>query len=1209
MFPVRAAFLLCLAAFAVSAAFPVVAPAAYRDTVMADNPAGYWRLEETSGPLGANEIAGGQRARFFQHPLLGDDGAFAGTRAITAGGRSLVEIASPVRSGDAATYELWMRIHPGFDGTSYEGILELPGVWGLWVHNGALVGGCTQGAWMSGPHVADGGWHHVAARFEDGRWSVFSDGVKLGDEPCHVPIQNGRLIGGWGGGRAFVQPLPRSLDEIAVYPRALTDAELAAHAAARTTADEEAVGTRPPLTGGPYAGAVLADQPYAYYRLDDRPWNADGSPSLQVTDSSINGRHGVMHLGGMDRAPGPITSEASNLSMRPRGHTFAVPGAPAADLTVEAWVKLAQNDSANSILGGGRLHMYFNGPELVVLPFGQVTLDDGKWNDRAWHHIVVTKDTAADELRVYRDGVLLRVMPDANDAPLLGDSQLVVGGGDPETAGYCLDEVAVYEGALSESRIASHYAAADAEDARGGCGGTSDVIADDRPPVPVNESAPRVRGVAAPGNQIWCDPGEWTGLPNDFRYQWRSNGIDIPLGTEWSRIVSPADHGNELTCAVVAVGTGGLSAEAVSGPLSASGRPEAPGAPRLVAGTTDVRSSYELEWPPTPSTPVPAEGYVLQRQIGGGPWVTVTATPAAPRALVFSEPEGALRYRVYATAGGAESELSPPSDPIVVDRTPPRHALLNVSTAPAWTSPAGDEWYLDSASGTWAADGDPDLPDGTPGSGVDPATVPGPVTRSTTGEHEFVARLRDRAGNEQLTIRKLRVDASAPTLALACPAGAHVGVENSVPVTAADLGSGLDAPVPQQLPIDVSTAGTRTITHTVRDHVGHAVTRSCTVAVKHRPPNTPFVSAGANPGRGNLTVSWTRPAGATLPAVYVLEARDANDAGWTEVYRGTAESRTWSTFSPLAQGTWTFRVRAEDPNWDPAPSGTSAPVVSDRVDPNDHTAVTDRAPERDTTGTTNDWWRDTVTVSFTGSDPALPDGSPGSGVDPASVADQTFATHGTHTATATPRDRAGNVGNAVSRTVRVDATDPVVTIDCPSSPVVQDDSEEADWDASDTGSGLATAASGDVDLDTSAIGIRTATSPVARDRVGHTATDTCTYTVIYDWDGFYEPVFNPGTVNDVDAGLIVPMIFSLNGDRGLSVLAGTPTTAPSSCGGTKRDVDWTLPPTWPTGLQYLSQYEVYLWPFQTQTSWRNTCRTLTVTLADGTTHRATFRFQ
>ena len=531
-----------------------------------------------------------------------------------------------------------------------------------------------------------------------------------------------------------------------------------------------------------------------------------------------------------------------------------------------------------------------------------------------------------------------------------------------------------------------------------------------------------------------------------------------------------------------------------------------------------MRSSYELEWDPTPSTPVPAEGYILQRQISDGPWVTVTTTPAAPRALVFTEPEGALRYRVIAIAGGAESDPSPASSPIVIDRTPPRHARLDASTTPAWTSPAGDEWYRDTVTGTWHDEGDPDLADGTPGSGVDPSTVPGPVTRSTTGEHEFAARLRDLVGNEQLTIRKLRVDADAPTLTLACPAGAHVGVENSVPVTAADQGSGLDGAVPTQLPIDTATPGTRTITHTVRDHVGHEVTRTCTVPVEHRPPGIPFVSAGANPGRGNLTISWTRPPGAPLPATYVLEARDANDTGWTEVYRGSAESRTWSTFSPLAQGTWTFRVRVEAAGFDPAPSGTSAPVVSDRADPNDHTAVTDRAPERDTTGTTNDWWRDTVTVSFTGTDPALPDGSPGSGVDPASVSAQTFSSHGTFTASATPRDRAGNTGNTVSRTVRVDATDPVVTMDCPSSAVVQDDNEEADWDATDTGSGVATASSGDADLDTSAIGTHTATSSVARDRVGHTATGTCTYTVIYDWTGFLDPVFNPSTVNDVDAG-------------------------------------------------------------------------------------------
>ncbi len=65
--------LIVLAAFAAVAALPAAAAAdagSYRSLVMGDDPAGYWRLDEAAGPLGRNEVAGGQRLRYFQHPLL-----------------------------------------------------------------------------------------------------------------------------------------------------------------------------------------------------------------------------------------------------------------------------------------------------------------------------------------------------------------------------------------------------------------------------------------------------------------------------------------------------------------------------------------------------------------------------------------------------------------------------------------------------------------------------------------------------------------------------------------------------------------------------------------------------------------------------------------------------------------------------------------------------------------------------------------------------------------------------------------------------------------------------------------------------------------------------------------------------------------------------------------------------------------------------------
>jgi hypothetical protein len=1199
---VRAAIIVALIA---AGALAPAAHADYRDVVLADDPAGYWRLEEASGPLGRNEVPGGQRLRYVQHPLLDEDGAFAGSRAATAGFRSLLDVGPPVRAGRDATYETWFRIQPGPFGQNYEHVLEVPGDWGVWVYDGHLYAGCQRGSWGWGP-AFDGDWHHLAVRLTANRLEVFRDGVRVVATSCDYDRGAERVVAGWGGGRTFVRPLARSYDEIAMYDRALPDERIAAHAAARTAADAGPGKVRAPLTGGAYTTQVLADRPFSYYRLDDRPWTAAGAPSFHVEDSSGNGRHATMQLGGMDRPAGPIAAEQRNLAIRPRTHGFFAAAPAAASVSVESWVKLVNEDAIhlNTWLKGGRFGLYFHGVELGALPWGGLSLLDNLWSDRAWHHVVVTKDAAADEVRVYRDGRLHRTIADANDAPLFGaGDEMLIGGGDALNAGFCLDEVAVYESVLSAERVAAHYDAADAELAAGGCGGTPDVRPDQRPAPPANVSRPSVRGVAEPGNVVWCDPGEWTGSPTHFRQQWRRDGRDVLLGTEWAHLVTAADDGHSLTCHVVAVGPGGDSTEAQSNALVASGRPLAPGAPRLADPGADLRAAVALVWDPTPAEPVPADGYVVERQGADGIW-HVVSRPDEPRVTLHNQPEGLLRYRVHAHSGGTPSDRSPVSDPMVVDRTPPRPARLDVAGAPAWTSPAGEGWYRGSVSATWHDEGDPDLPDGTPGTGVDPATLPAPVALTATGTHAVAAHLRDRARNVSVTAQTLRVDADPPALALQCPPVAHVGAIAHVVVTGGDgAGSGLTAPLPAELTIDTATIGVRTLSLAARDNVGHETTRSCSVPVLHRRPSAPRLVAGASPGAGAIGLAWSRHAGAPAPAAYVLERRDADDAAWTEVARGTAESWSTPAGSPLPEGTWTFRVRVEDPRFDPEPSEPSDPVVVDRTAPAAPAIAPGRAADAP-----GDWYRDAVTVGFAGAgDPALPDGSPGSGVDPASVpAAATYATAGAHTASGAVRDRAGNPSPTASRTVHVDTTAPSASIVCPSSDVVQDSAATAAWTASDTGSGLAGPASGTVALATGAIGTHTASPPEVRDRVGHVApAATCGYRVVYAFEGFFAPLVNPPDVNWVGAGEVVPVVFRLNGDRGLGVLAGEPSSAPASCGGRRETVAWTLPLTWP-GLRLSSGS--YTWGFRTDASWSNSCRELVVGFADGTSRRLLFRF-
>ena len=258
-----------------------------------------------------------------------------------------------------------------------------------------------------------------------------------------------------------------------------------------------------------------------------------------------------------------------------------------------------------------------------------------------------------------------------------------------------------------------------------------------------------------------------------------------------------------------------------------------------------------------------------------------------------------------------------------------------------------------------------------------------------------------------------------------------------------------------------------------------------------RPPTAPGApEASIAPNAGVFTVGWSPsldPEGDRVS--YVLEHRDSDDAGWSPVASGIRGT----TFSFVGgrlerQGTYTYRVRASDGRAAGAWSPESAGVVVDRTDPAAPVAAFDRAAAWD------GWYRDAVVVTFGGAgDPPLLDGSPGSGVDPASVVARSFATTGTHTASATVRDRAGNASRPGPATVKVDASPPVAELSCPAA-VRAGSAAAASWTTSDEGAGLAGPAAGELPLDTSRAGTFT-TSVEVRDRVGHAVAATCEYVV------------------------------------------------------------------------------------------------------------------
>ena len=205
------------------------------------------------------------------------------------------------------------------------------------------------------------------------------------------------------------------------------------------------------------------------------------------------------------------------------------------------------------------------------------------------------------------------------------------------------------------------------------------------------------------------------------------------------------------------------------------------------------------------------------------------------------------------------------------------------------------------------------------------------------------------------------------------------------------------------------------------------------------------------------------------------------------------------------------------------------------------------------------FFKDTVTVKFGGSTDVGPSGVA------SYTADTPFSTTGTHPTPARPPTPPATSSSATTGSVKVDAVAPELTLSgCPTTPVLLNDTKSISFSASDelNGSGLVGASSGSASLDTGSVGPKSKTITV-EDKVGHSTSKTCSYSVKYGFSGFLQPINDTAhmislgpDVSTFKAGSTVPVKFYLTDANGNRVQAGNAQwTMPQKGNATNQAVD------------------------------------------------------
>ncbi len=465
------------------------AQADYKTAILADNPAGYWRLgmlPATSYAANLGSAGETASAAIGFSVNLARPGALAGdtNQAMQFTGNANSRLVAPfneaLNPAGSFSVEFWMNTALG-SGSALAPVYSRGGNPGYIVYiqgDGSLQFLQWVGSWQAASTGAGkvaplvGKWIHVACVFDaaagasgNGMQYLYTNSVLAGSNELTAPFQN-NTSGSFNIGDRNYSGL---LDEMAVFDTALSPERIQAHYQS---------GTNP---AGNYKAAVLADTPVAYWRLDETV-PTKGIVNLGYLGAAADGiANGTLSL----VADTPLKGDTDQAMNFTGGGYVSLPYQAQLNATNIFSYEVWYNEDAGSsgircplwwrdepALGdtrgwvhylmdgfdpalGGRGHFFQSSDAYTTWNgLGSATL----FAQGEWQHLVCTYD--GKNKRIFLNGVLIAVSTTAKlkVKPVQRAVTTISSTAYPFLGS--LDEVAIYTNALAAEQIQAHWKAA-----------------------------------------------------------------------------------------------------------------------------------------------------------------------------------------------------------------------------------------------------------------------------------------------------------------------------------------------------------------------------------------------------------------------------------------------------------------------------------------------------------------------------------------------------------------------------------------------------------------------------------------------------------------------------------------------------------------------------------------------------------------------------